>query len=139
MLSLTLSEFYSNNPRVIVETAPTTYHYHRFGKVLLGVTHGHEIKPEKLQGVMAADRAEDWGGTVFRHWLTGHVHHDQKKEFSGCTFESFRTLAAKDAYATSKGYRSDRDMKCIVYHKEYGEVYRYTSNIKLIRALQNRK
>jgi hypothetical protein len=139
MLSLTLSEFYSNNPRVIVETAPTTYHYHRFGKVLIGVTHGHETKPEKLQGVMATDRAEDWGATSFRHWLTGHVHHDQRKDFSGCTFESFRTLAAKDAYATSKGYRSDRDMKCIVYHKEYGEVYRYTSNIKLIRALQNRK
>jgi hypothetical protein len=87
---------------------------------------------------MAVDRAKDWGETTFRHWLTGHVHHDQMKEFAGCTFESFRTLAAKDAYAAGHGYRSERDMKCIVYHAEYGELMRHTSNIRLVRALQGR-
>lgn len=135
MLAITLAEYYSNNKRVEVETSPAAHHYHRFGKVLLGVTHGHTSKPERLQGVMAVDRAQDWGETLYRHWLTGHVHHDQMKELSGCTFESFRTLAAKDAYAAAHGYRSDRDMKCIVYHNEYGEVQRLTANIRLVRAL----
>jgi len=136
MLSITLNEYYSNNSRVTVDTSPATHHFHRFGKVLLGVTHGHTSKPEKLQGVMSVDRAKDWGDTTYRHWLTGHVHHDQMKELSGCTFESFRTLAAKDAYAASHGYRSERDMKCITYHSEFGEVYRHTANIRLVRALQ---
>lgn len=135
MLSITLAAYYENNPRVTVDTSPAAHHFHRFGKVLLGVTHGHTSKPERLQGVMTVDRAKDWGETLHRHWLTGHVHHDQKKELSGCTFESFRTLAAKDAYAASHGYRSERDMKCITYHAEYGEVYRHTANIRLVRAL----
>jgi hypothetical protein len=139
MLSITLNEYYSNNSRVTVDTSPRTHHFYRHGKVLLGVTHGHMGKPEKLMGVMAVDRAEDWGQTTFRHWLTGHVHHDQMKELAGCTFESFRTLAAKDAYAASHGYRAERDMKAIIYHSEYGEVIRHTSNIRLVRALQGRK
>lgn len=138
MLAITLNEYYSNNDRVEIETSPAAHHFHRFGKVLIGVTHGHTGKPEKLQGVMAVDRAKDWGETTFRHWLTGHVHHDQMKELAGCTFESFRTLAARDAYAASHGYRSERDMKCIVYHTDYGELTRHTSNIRLIRALQDR-
>lgn len=139
MLAITLNEYYSNNPRVFVDTSPRAHHFYRHGKVLLGVTHGHQTKPGSLMGVMATDRAEDWGKTTYRHWLTGHVHHDQKKEYAGCTFESFRTLAAKDAYAAHHGYRAERDMKAIVYHADYGEVIRHTSNIRLVRALQGRK
>jgi hypothetical protein len=139
MLSITLNEYYSNNPRVVVDTSPRAHHYYKHGRVLLGVTHGHQTKPPNLMGVMATDRAEDWGQTTFRHWLTGHVHHDQKKEYAGCTFESFRTLASKDAWAAHHGYRAERDMKAIVYHADYGEVIRHTSNIRLVRALQGRK
>jgi hypothetical protein len=81
---------------------------------------------EKLPGVMAADRAQDWGETAWRYWLTGHVHHESKREFPGVTVETFNTLAAKDAYAANAGYRAARNMKCIVYHAEHGEVARHT-------------
>jgi len=81
---------------------------------------------DKLPAVMAADRPQDWGQTEFRYWLTGHIHHDSKIEAPGCMVESFRTLAAKDAYASYGGWRSGRDTKVIVYHKDFGEVERHT-------------
>ena len=128
-LRLCLSHMYEHEPRVRVNTDPTPFHYVKFGKVLLGMHHGHTCKADKLPGVMSADRAKDWGDTEHRYWLTGHIHHDSKKEFPGCTVESFPTLAAKDAYATYGGWRSSRDTKCIVYHKDHGEIERHTINI----------
>ncbi len=128
-LSVCLSHVYENEPRVIIDDNPTPFHYIKFGKVLLGAHHGHSCKADKLPGVMSADRAKDWGDTEHRYWLTGHIHHDSKKEYPGCTVESFRTLAAKDAYATYGGWRSGRDTKAIVYHKDHGEVERHTINI----------
>ncbi len=123
-LSIALANVYENEPRVTIDRSPSVFAYYRWGRVLLGVHHGHACKPDKLPGVMAADRAEDWGQTEHRHWLIGHVHHESRREFAGVTVESFGTLAAKDAYATSGGWRSGRTMQSIVYHNVHGEVAR---------------
>ena len=123
-MSIALSHIYEREPRVTVDTNPSVFSYYRWGKVLLGAHHGHACKPAALAGVMACDRAKDWGETLHRHWLMGHIHHESKKEFSGVTVESFNTLAAKDAYATNGGWRSGRSMQAIVYHREHGEVAR---------------
>ena len=84
------------------------------------------LPEEALPGVMAADRAEMWGASKFRYWLTGHIHNQQIKEFAGCTVESFNTLAPNDAYAANGGWRSRQNMKAIILHKEFGEVARHT-------------
>lgn len=123
-MSVALRHMYEREPRVTIEASPSVFQYFRFGKVLLGAHHGHTCKPEKLPGVMATDRARDWGETLYRHWLTGHVHHEFKKEQGGCTVESFNTLAAKDAYAANGGWRSNRTMSAVIYHREFGEVAR---------------
>lgn len=126
MLSICLANVYENEPRVHIETSPSAFHYFRHGKCLVGVHHGHSTKADRLPGVMATDRAKDWGETTSRMWWVGHIHHQSLKDYAGCTVESFRTLAAKDAYAHWGGYRAPRDMKCIVLHSEWGEVARHT-------------
>jgi hypothetical protein len=81
---------------------------------------------------MATDRREDWGKTRYRYWWTGHVHHDQVKDIQGVKCESFRVLPPADAWADGAGYRSMRDIKAIVFHKEYGEVARHTVNPEML-------
>jgi len=135
MLSTVLAHLFANDPRVIINDAPTIKHYYRFGKVLIGVHHGHTIKKEKLLAQMVADRPKDLGETLHRYWLTGHIHHDTRREFdAGVIVESFRTLVGKDAYTAEHGYTSGRDMKCIVYHKDFGEVERHTISVEMLRA-----
>lgn len=134
MLSLILDAHYRNNKRVHIDLSPATFHYFRFGKVFIGVTHGHNTKPDQLGQIMAADRKEDWGETEFRYFLVGHIHHQTRKEVPGCIVESFRTLAAKDAYHASHGYRAGRDLVRITYHEEYGESGRETVSLKQIRG-----
>lgn len=132
MLALCLAQYYEREPRVVVDTSPAKFHWYRFGANLIGVTHGDTVKPDKLPGIMACDRAKDWGETEHRFWLCGHVHHDSLKEYPGVTVETFRTLAARDAWHTANGYRSGQDMKCDVLHKKWGRINRHVVGINQI-------
>lgn len=135
MLSICLANVYENEPRVTVDTSPSAFHYFRHGKTFVGIHHGNGTKADRLPGVMAADRAKDWGESEFRYWWIGHWHNQTLKDYAGVSVESFRTLAAKDDYAHSNGYRAGRDMKCIVLHSEYGEVARNTVNPAMVAHL----
>ena len=136
MLMHMLFRLFRDEPRVTILDAPTIKHYFRFGEVLIGVHHGHSIKMERLPFQMANDRAEDWGETRHRYWLTGHIHHDARKEYDGVIVESFRTLAGRDAWAASQGYKSGRDMKCILFHRRFGEVERHTVSVEMLNAIR---
>lgn len=127
-LARLLAIAYEREPRVTVDVTPSVFNYYRWGKVLIGMHHGHSCKPDKLPGVMAADRASDWGECSWRYWWQGHIHHESKKEYPGVSVESFNTLAAKDAYANDGGWRSGRTMQAIVLHREHGEVARSRVN-----------
>lgn len=122
MLSIALRAYFRDNKRVEIDTSPDPFWFFQFGKTLIGSTHGDRTKPADLPGIMATDKSKEWGETVFRYWYTGHVHHQSKHEFRGCTVESFRTLAAKDAWHHGEGYRSGRDMRCLVIHDQHGEI-----------------
>lgn len=134
MMNLWLSAVYEREPRVEIRDNRNPYMYIRVGKNLLGFAHGDGAKPEQLPSIMAADQATDWGGTDYRMWFTGHIHHQTRKEFPGCIIESFRTLASRDYWHSWKGYRSGQSLSCITLHTEYGEITRSTVDIKLIRA-----
>lgn len=129
-----LLHLYKNNPNVEIIDTPAPIHIYEFGKVLIASHHGHTMKMKDLPITVASDHPEAWGRTKHRYGLTGHVHHDATlslhgQEYTGMYVESLRTLAAKDAFATWGGYRSKRDTKCIVYHKELGEIERYVASI----------
>lgn len=124
-LGFTIAAYFERDPRVTVDLSPAKHWYYRFGRVLLGATHGDTTKAVQLPGMMAADRAADWGLTKHRHWYCGHVHHSSVREYPGVTVETFRTLAAADSYAAGHGYRAGRDMRLIVLDEEHGEIERH--------------
>jgi hypothetical protein len=133
-LSLCLHNFYEREPRVTVDVSPASYFWYRFGANLLGFTHGDKAKGKDLAGVMACDRARDWGETLYRYWYCGHIHHETVKEHAGVTIESFRTLAPKDAYHASHGYRAMQDMRLHVWHREFGKINEHHVGIAQVRA-----
>ena len=127
-LALLMQHLYSREPRVEVDASPSVFNYYRWGACLVGIHHGHTAKMDKLPGVMATDRATDWGETRHRYWWTGHIHHESVREFPGVMVESFGTLAERDAYATTGGWRSRQGMQLVYLHKEGGECGRLLSN-----------
>lgn len=133
-LGVMLAHVYEDEPRVTVDTSPAWRHYLRHGKVLLGLAHGDKTKDRDLPGIMATERASDWGEARHRYWHRGHQHQSVRQEFNGCIVEQHQTLAAGDAYAVSHGWLSGRSMQQITYHAEFGEVGRNICSIDMLRA-----
>lgn len=132
-ISLCLSMYYEREPRVLIDASPAAFHYHQFGKVLIGITHGDKTKLDDLPSIMAAHKPILWGETKHRYWFTGHIHHKRMIEHRGCIVESFNTLAASDAYHSAHGYVSKREMQALTIHREHGIIARSQCPIDLIR------
>jgi len=132
-MAMVMESYYHNEPRVEVETSPSKFFYERFGKNLIGLTHGDKIKLGELPSIMACDRPEEWGSTQHRFWWTGHIHHTKHQEYRGCTVEAFNSLAAGDAWHAASGYRAARQMQRIDLDREEGIYNRGIASIGMIR------
>lgn len=131
-IAMCLNALYENEPRVVIDMSPAAFKYMKFGQVMLGSTHGHSVKVDQLPGIMATDRPKDWGDTTHRYWYLGHVHHKASKDLLGASWETFRTLAARDSWHSANGYRAGRDMQLIVHHRKYGEWERHRADVAML-------
>lgn len=115
--------WYRNEPRVRVDTDPSLFWWMRFGKVLLGATHGHTVKIDKMPQIMAHRRAEDWGATKFRFVHGFHLHHSAKyqTEGEGCISEIHQAPVPQDVWHHGAGFLSGRSVQSITYHHDLGE------------------
>lgn len=127
-LMMLMQAYFEKEERVTIDLPINPFAYHTFGKNLIGIHHG-DIKHDRLPLIMATDKPEEWGDAMYRTFLYGHIHHKQVKEHPGCITESFRSIAAKDAWHNRSGYRSSRAMEAIILSKDGGEHGRRTVNI----------
>lgn len=122
---------YRNEPRVTVDVDPSLYWWMRFSRVMLGATHGDEVKIIKMPEIMAHRRAEDWGLTKFRYVHGFHLHHSAKfaTEGGGVISEVHQSPIPQDAWHYGAGFLSGRSLQAITYHREYGEIGRVRTAI----------
>jgi len=122
-ITYALNAWYRNDKAVTVETDPSIFFWYRFGKTMIGATHGHTCKLVDMPLVMANRRADDWGKSMFRFVHGFHIHHKIKLiwEDGGVIGETHQSPCAQDAYHFQKAYLSGRSMQSITYHKDEGE------------------
>ena len=131
---------YHGNNRVVLDSTPGKFHFHEFGANLIGATHGDGLKGKRartLHEIMTLDQRPAWGRTKHAKWYVGHVHHESVEETGGCIVETYRTLAPKDAWHTASGYRSGRDTRLEVVHREHGWIERHIVPISEIQVAMN--
>jgi predicted phosphodiesterase len=136
-LTIGIRQHYRNNPRIEVVNSPSDFFYHRFGKVLIGATHGHKLKPANMAMDMAVTQREDWAKADYRHFFFGHIHHESAVEVGDVRVESFQSLASKDAYGRGAGFNSGRSLTSITFHSRDGEIGRHRVNIPPPRAVKS--
>jgi len=137
ILDVAMQAYFESNPRLIVEDSPRDLWHFRFGSNLIGITHGHNIKPENLPGVLAVDAREEWGQCEFRYIWVGHFHRKQSLDVMGTRVIVWPTLAANDKWHSDKGYRSQKEMCALVLHKDFGVVEEHTAGLKRVRETVN--
>jgi hypothetical protein len=115
---------YRDVEHVTVDEDPSPYWVYVWGSVMLFGHHGDRQKPEALIMKMAADHADEWGRTKHRAVWTGDKHHRASKQFMGAMWEQASCLTAPDAYGASWG--SHAQAQAVIYHKDHGEIERFT-------------
>lgn len=139
LLAYALRERYRNEPRVSIPICDRKFQYRRFGSTLICLHHGDGVKPADLPGIMLADVPLDVGETEFRYWWLGHIHHKLRgQEVNGAEWETFNTLAGRDAWHDGKGYRARQRMQSIVLHEDEGEWQRNTCDLVRIKREHER-
>jgi transposase-like protein len=133
-LAETMRAYFRNEPRVEIAEAHKFYQFSLFGRNLVLWAHGDGAKPERLPQLLLARGAEWITQTKYRYAWTGHVHSKNAIEFGGLIWESFNTLAGKDAWHSWKGYDSMQRLQSITLHREWGEDSRVTVGVERVRA-----
>lgn len=136
-LNLALRAYYHNHDRVTVREDTGPFWFYEFGRTMIGATHGDMAKPHQMVNIMAAKEPEMWGRTAHRYVYLGHIHRktkgatlDTAGEIGGAQWETFQTIAPRDAWGNSMGFTAGRSMQAIVLHKDRGEKVRYTATVE---------
>lgn len=125
-LRAAMAAYFEDESRVKVDVSPMILHRTKWGKTLLGYTHGHTMKKADTRlAAMATDFREEFGTSKYIYTHSGHWHHQTITEGTLGIDEVHGQLGAKDAYAARGGWRSYRQAAVILYSKEFGEVGRF--------------
>jgi len=127
-----LSVLYEDEPRISVDTSPSTYYVYRHGDTSLFYHHGHKRGVKNIDHVFAGQFREIYGTTKHSYAHIGHLHSDEVISTNLMKVERHETLAAKDAYAARGGWLSKRSAKVITYHSAFGEVGRMTLTPEMV-------
>lgn len=71
-----LSAWYRNNNNVIISTDSRSRKYYKFGKCLLGFTHGNQEK-KRIGKWLQVEAAKEWGETIYREVHAAHIHSEK--------------------------------------------------------------
>ena len=123
-----LVERYRDNNRIKIEKKPGEFFVKQFGKVLIAAHHGDKAKSDRLAHFFADEYAALWGKTKHRVLFTGHVHHHRSLDVGGMKHETLRALTSRDAYSVSHAYSARSQLQAITYHREEGEIFRFSVN-----------
>ena len=124
-----LSAWYRDDKRVIVDNEPRSRKYYKYGRNLLGFTHGDTVKNfDRLMGLMPLEAKEYWSEVENKEWHCGHVHHETKKilildtEATGIKVRTLSSLVLPDAWHALHGFIADRQSQAFIWHKEKGNI-----------------
>lgn len=121
-VTLALSEHYEGVSGVEIIACAAEFYIFEHGFNMVLMHHGDRAKPDRLVTFAAAQWPEIWGRTRHRLALSGHVHHETKKEIGGMVFESVGTIIPRDAYAVAQGYTANRALCSMTLDADQGRI-----------------
>ncbi len=77
-----LYAWYRNNPNITIDSRALSRKTVRFGKCLIGFTHGDKEK-KRIKEWMQVEYAPDWGETIYREVHAAHIHSERSIEEDG--------------------------------------------------------
>lgn len=130
-LQRVLTAYYQNDPRIQINQQKSDRKSLVWGNNLLTWAHGEKVPMNKWPSIIAAEFAQEWGQTGFRHHKMGHIHHEKGKRvdfecFPGLLVEYVEALCRTDAWHSGMGLLgAERGASGFLYCKERGRRARF--------------
>ena len=147
-----LEAWFRSDKQVYVNNHASPRKYYRFGKVLLGLTHGSEEKESSLPMLMASDIASKphWSETTYHEWHLGHQHrkknvnykvYDNKSttlnEDLGVIVRYLSSLTGTEEWHHKKGYVGQiKAADAFIWNDESGMIAHLNANISINTELK---
>ena len=129
LLSDVIQTYYKDCKNITFDCDLRHRKYFKYGKNLIGTTHGDGAKNDILPLLMATEEPVMWSETKHRYVYTHHVHHKVSKDYIGVTVEALRSPSGTDGWHSRNGYTGvPKAVEGFIHHSEYGQVARLTHN-----------
>lgn len=136
----TIDSWFKDCPDVTVDKVldnminPTSRKYRKWGKGLLGMSHGLDEKIQDLPLIMANEVPDLWASTTYKEIHIGHYHKSKSNWFTGGdTFNpvivrTLPSLSGSDNYSYSHGWLSKgvQLAEFYLWDKDYGHIGHYS-------------
>ena len=131
-----LEGWFYNNKNVVIDNGASPRKYFKFGKCLIGLSHGNNEKTIDLPMIMAQENPEAWSKTFYREFHLGHLHHKKEtqlkstNEYQGVIIRHMSSLSGTDSWHHKKGYVGARkSAEAFLWDPESGLVNQTYFNI----------
>jgi len=128
MLSDSIQSWFRKSKNITFDCSIAHRKGFKYGKNLIGTTHGNGAKQADLPLIMANEFSQWWADTNHRYIYTHHIHHKTSKDYHGITIESLRSPSGTDSWHHRKGYGIGgvKAVEGFIHSKEHGQVARLT-------------
>ena len=125
-LSDNIKSWFKSSENITFSTDLMYRKYFKYGKNLIGTTHGDGAKQQNLGSLMSVEAREYWADTIHKYFYVHHVHHKTAKDYINVTVESLRSPSTTDVWHSQMGYVSPQAIEGYLHHPDKGQVARYT-------------
>jgi hypothetical protein len=126
-LAQTLEAWFSKCEGVTFNVSIAHRKYFKYGKNLIGTTHGDGAKFQDLPLLMAQEAAEHWAECTHRYVYLHHIHHKMSKDIGSVCLEALRSPSGTDSWHHRNGYQhAPKAIEGFIHNKEHGQIARFT-------------
>lgn len=142
-----LSAWFNHDEQVTINNGASPRKYYRFGKVLIGLTHGNEEKESSLPMLMASDieSKPHWSETTYHEWHLGHRHRKKNVNYKvfdnksitlnedlGVIVRYLSSLTGTEEWHHKKGYVGQiKAADAFIWNDELGMIAHLNANISI--------
>lgn len=122
-----VAQFFKKNKNISFDVDMSHRKYMKYGKNLIGNSHGDGAKMQDLPLLMAEEAKHYWADVIHKYWYTYHVHHKSSKDFMSVNVETMRSPSEADSWHHRNGYEhSPKAVEGFLHHKEHGQIARFS-------------
>ena len=119
-LTIALSLYYADNPRVTIDTSEREIWIYQRGLLFLSAWHGDKRKAEDVCKDIPPNFPAEYGASRFWYGYTGHFHGPKQGVHAGIHWWQLPSVCSMDQHSADANYTDDAAMRAMMFCERGG-------------------